>query len=99
VTYETPEGKGHLIEDKRFYEALRRDKEMNCRKYGDGRHHKGRALGTISPVDSRYEMDIKACQAVLSFYATTIKALVKKLGVKPLSQREGLLQVGPGSDR
>jgi len=58
VTYETPEGKGHLIEDKRFYEALRRDKEMNRRKYGDGRHHKGRALGTISPVAPRYEMDV-----------------------------------------
>ena len=58
MTYETPEGKGHLVEDKRFYEALRRDKEMNRRKYGDGRRHKGRAKGTISPIAPRYEMDV-----------------------------------------
>jgi hypothetical protein len=25
VTYEIPEGKGHLVQDKRFYEALRAD--------------------------------------------------------------------------
>lgn len=58
VTYEIPEGKGHLIEDKRFYEALRRDREMNRRKYGDGRRLKGRAKGTISPIAPRYDMDV-----------------------------------------
>lgn len=58
VTYEIPDGKGHLVEDKRFYEALRRDKEMNHRKFGNGHRHKGRAKGTLSPIAPRYEMDV-----------------------------------------
>jgi len=33
VMYCIPEGKGHLVQDKRFYEALRHDKAMNIRKY------------------------------------------------------------------
>ncbi|MDY6971144.1 MAG: DDE-type integrase/transposase/recombinase [Thermodesulfobacteriota bacterium] len=32
VAYEIPEGKGHLVQDKRFYEALKKDHEMNRRK-------------------------------------------------------------------
>jgi transposase len=61
VAYIIPEGKGHLVQDKRFYEALRRDNEMNARKY----HHagagsvKGRAKQTISPLKPLYEMDVE----------------------------------------
>ncbi|MBW2564522.1 MAG: IS21 family transposase, partial [Deltaproteobacteria bacterium] len=43
VTYDIPEGKGHLVQDKRFYEALKKDREMNRRKYRSGRRMKGRA--------------------------------------------------------
>lgn len=61
VVYIIPDGKGHLVQDKRFYEALRRDKEMNARKYHHtGRRHiKGRAKQTISPLKPLYEMDVE----------------------------------------
>ncbi|HCK99096.1 MAG TPA: hypothetical protein DHW42_03195 [Candidatus Marinimicrobia bacterium] len=60
VTYIVPDGKGHLVQDKRFYEALRRDKEMNARKYHHtGRRVKGQAKQTISPLKPLYEMDVE----------------------------------------
>ena len=59
VTYEIPEGKGHLVQDPRFYEAMKKDREMNLRKYGRGRHIKGRAKGTISPLKPLYDMDVE----------------------------------------
>ena len=59
VTYEIPEGKGHLVQDKRFYEALKKDREMNRRKYGQGRRGKGRAKCTISPLKPLYDMDVE----------------------------------------
>jgi transposase len=59
VTYEIPEGKGHLIQDKRFYEALKKDREMNRRKYGQSGHVKGRAKCTISPFKPLYSMDVE----------------------------------------
>lgn len=59
VSYTIPEGKGHLVQDPRFYEALRRDKELNARKYGNGRRRKGRAKLTISPLKPRYDMDVE----------------------------------------
>ena len=59
VTYDIPEGKGHLIQDKRFYEALRNDREMNKRKYKSGRRIKGRARYTISPNKPLYDMDVQ----------------------------------------
>jgi len=59
VTYEIPEGKGHLVQDPRFYEALKKDREMNKRKYGYGRSVKGRAKCTISPRKPIYEMDVE----------------------------------------
>jgi len=58
VTYDIPEGKGHLIQKKRFYEALRKDREMNKRKYKSGRRIKGRARHTISPNKPIYAMDV-----------------------------------------
>ena len=58
VIYEIPEGKGHLVQDKRFYEALRKDHEMNRRKYHHARRHKGRAKHTISPLKPPYDMDV-----------------------------------------
>jgi len=58
VTYEIPEGKGRLIQKKRFYEALRKDREMNKRKYKSGRRLKGRARYTISPNKPIYAMDV-----------------------------------------
>lgn len=59
VTYSIPEGKGHLVQDKRFYEALRKDREMNKRKYKTGRRRKGRAKYTISPSKPQYAMDVQ----------------------------------------
>lgn len=59
VTYDIPNGKGHLVQDKRFYEALRRDREMNRRKYKTGRRIKGRAKYTISPSKPQYAMDVQ----------------------------------------
>jgi len=59
VTYEIPEGKGHLVQDKRFYEALKKDHEMNRRKYSHARRLKGRAKHTISPLKPPYDMDVE----------------------------------------
>ena len=64
VTYAIPDSKGHLIQDKRFYEALRQDQEMNRRKYHRsshpyGKRGKGRAKGTISPSKPLYDMDVE----------------------------------------
>jgi len=59
VTYEIPEGKGHLVQDKRFYEAMKQDREMNRRKYGYGKRGKGRAKCTISPFKAPYDMDVE----------------------------------------
>ncbi len=59
VTYQIPETKGELVEDKRFYEALRKDQEMNKKKFG--RFYgskKGRAKVTISPKKPRYDIDV-----------------------------------------
>lgn len=59
VTYDVPEGQGNLIQDKRFYEALRQDREMNRRKYAHGKNGKGRAKYTISPIKPLYDMDVE----------------------------------------
>jgi len=59
VTYDIPDGKGHLVQDKRFYEALKKDREMNRRKYRGGRRMKGRAKYTISPSKPQYAMDVE----------------------------------------
>jgi len=59
VAYIVPDGKGHLVQDKRFYEALRRDKEMNVRKYHCSSRPKGQARRTISPLKPLYEMDVE----------------------------------------
>lgn len=60
LTYEVAKGKGNLIQDKRFYEALRKDRQMNARKYGNKeRSKKGRAKNTISPLKPLYAMDVE----------------------------------------
>jgi transposase len=59
VRYQIPEGKGHLVQDKKFYEALRKDKEMNKRKYAHVKRSKGRAKSTISPSKPLYDMDVE----------------------------------------
>jgi len=59
VTYGVPEGKGHLIQDPRFYQALKQDREMNRRKYTHERVRKGRAKQTKSPTRMLYEMDVE----------------------------------------
>jgi hypothetical protein len=38
---------------------LKKDREMNARKYAQGRRSKGRAKRTISPLKPRYEMDVQ----------------------------------------
>jgi transposase len=59
VTYEIPPGKGHLVQKKRFYEALKKDRKMNQRKYGNYRRSKGRAKHTISPNKPKYDLDVQ----------------------------------------
>jgi hypothetical protein len=48
-----------LVQDKRFYEALKKDREMNRRKYKSGRRIKGRAKYTISPSKPQNAMDVE----------------------------------------
>lgn len=59
VTYEIPSGKGHLVQKKRFYEALKKDRKMNRRKYGCFNRNKGHAKYTISPGKPRYDLDVQ----------------------------------------
>jgi hypothetical protein len=59
VTYDLPEGRGLLVQDKRFYEDLKKDRKMNKRKYNYGRRSKGRAKCTISPLKPPYDMDVE----------------------------------------
>lgn len=58
VTYMIPPGNGQLIQDPRFYQALRHDRELNKRKYHSGKASKGRAKLTISPVKPKYALDV-----------------------------------------
>jgi hypothetical protein len=58
VTYTIPSTKGNLVQDKRFYKALRDDREMNQRKYHSFDRKKGRAKRTISPQKPLYDMDV-----------------------------------------
>ena len=59
VTYAIPEGTGHVVADPRFYEELRRDRQMNRRKYAAHKRGKGRAHGTISPTQPPYEIAVE----------------------------------------
>lgn len=59
VTYDIPSGKGNLVQEKRFYEALKKDREMNRRKYGSHGRRKGRAKYTISPRKPEYDLDVE----------------------------------------
>jgi transposase len=59
VAYEIPEGKGNLVQDKRFYQFLKKDSEMNARKYTHHFRIKGRAKHTLSPLKPRYDMDVQ----------------------------------------
>jgi len=59
VTYTIPDGRGHLVQEKRFYEALRKDMAMNARKYCHARPAKGRAKLTKSPERPLYDMDVQ----------------------------------------
>ena len=58
VTYEIPPTKGNLVQDKRFYADLNKDREMNRRKYERPKPGKGRARRTISPSKSLYDMPV-----------------------------------------
>ena len=57
VGYAIPEGKGRLVQDPRFYAALRANREMQARKYRDDRRHKGRA--TLSPNDPPFPIEVQ----------------------------------------
>ena len=58
IAYEIPLTKGNLVQDKRFYAALKKDRDMNRRKYGHPKPGKGRAKRTISPSRPRYDMPV-----------------------------------------
>jgi transposase len=61
--YDAPDGKGHLVGlDRGHYEALRADRKMQARKFGQGRpKHKGRARFklTISPTVPRHPVVVE----------------------------------------
>lgn len=59
TAYRIPEGRGHLVQHRRFYEALGKDLEMNARKYHHARRTKGKARRTISPRKPPYELDVE----------------------------------------
>ena len=56
VIYQIPSTPGNLIQDKRFYADLKKDRDMNRRKYGRRHPGKGRAKRTISPSKPKYDM-------------------------------------------
>ena len=58
VTYEIPSTKGNLVQNKRFYAELKKDREMNQRKYGRPKQDKGRAKRTISPNKPLYDIPV-----------------------------------------
>jgi hypothetical protein len=59
VVYDVPSTKGNLVQKKRFYAALKKDQDMNRRKYNHGRKGKGHAKQTISPQAPKYDMDVE----------------------------------------
>lgn len=75
ISYQIPQGKGHLVQDERFYADLKKDKEMNRRKYHSGRRGKGRAKMTISPQAPRYDMDVEV-RSILDY-----DALIPEVGL------------------
>lgn len=58
VTYTIPKEKGQLVQDERFYQALKEDKQLQERKFSQGRKHKGRAI-TISPTKPKYPVEVQ----------------------------------------
>lgn len=60
VTYDIPEGKGHLVREQRFIDDLKQDGEMNRRKYErrGARSRKGHAK-TISPSIPNYALEVE----------------------------------------
>ena len=69
VTYEIPEGKGHLVQDPKFYAALLADRELQARKFGkfgsrgNGGHRKpkGQAFNrTLSPCKPAHPIEVKS---------------------------------------
>lgn len=57
VTYPIPEGRGQLVQDPRFYAALRADRDLQARKYAHPRPGKGKA--TISPALPRHPVEVE----------------------------------------
>jgi transposase len=52
--YAAVEGRGNISDPHGFYQKLRHDREMNKRKYSNGKRLKGRARNTISPTVPPY---------------------------------------------
>lgn len=59
TVYQIPEGKGHLVQHKQFYQALREDRQMNQRKFQHPEQHKGRARRTNGQTKTRCELDVE----------------------------------------
>jgi transposase len=69
VTYTIPEGKGHLVQDPRFYAALRADKQQAERKFGrspkgprEGRQGR-KGCATLSPSAPAHPLDVRPLMA------------------------------------
>jgi len=56
VIYAVPQGRGHLVQDTRFFESLRRDRAMNEKKYAARMRRKGRARVVPAYAEEQVEM-------------------------------------------
>lgn len=92
VTYAIPEGKGHLVQEERFYAALRADREQSERKFGRSpqRRHKGRAIHkTLSPSAPAHPLDVRPLVGPASAVERTV--VVEPAVIEPIQvQRRSL---------
>ena len=82
VTYTIPQDKGKLVEDPRFYAALKADREMQERKFARSNEankkfpRKGRAIKpTISPSKPPHPIDVASFEAVNAIRPVEVSGL------------------------
>jgi hypothetical protein len=100
VTYEIPEGKGHLVQDPKFYAALKADRELQARKFARGpggkfRKWKGRAWKkTISPTKPAHPIDVSRIEiAPIEVQTTMDPILVERRSLADYHQLGGDISV------
>jgi transposase len=94
VTYAIPEGKGQLVQDPRFYAALRADRELQARKFSPSsrKSHKskGRAvLKTISPLTPKNPIDVSIEVSVADMPGVQLPIEVERRSILAYAQLGG----------